>query len=164
MIPLRSAVLVGIGVAALLLAGVAGWNINGARWSDRYSQMQADYDKVSAQVLKDALEEQQRRLTATQEISDEGDEAIEVVHVAAAGADESVRLRNEELTGLLARTRRDLSNAATQRQADRQTIMVLTELYRGADDRAGELAVEFEGARARGLTCEAMYAAMCPKQ
>ncbi len=162
MIPLRTAVLVGIAIGTLLLAGVAGWNINGARWGERYTRLQADYEKASALVLKDALEEQQRRIAASKEISDEGDAAIEVVTVAAAGADESVRLRNEELTGVLARTRRDLSNAATQRQADRQTIMVLTELYRSADDRANELAGRYEDARARGLTCEAMYAAMCP--
>lgn len=164
MIPVRTAVLVGVAVGALAIAGATGWWVNGNRWEVKLADLELAHSTASTTALKDALDEQHRRLTATKGISDEGDKVIETIYMAAAGADDSVRLRNEELTGVLARTRRDLSNAATQRQADRQTIMVLTELYRSADDRASELTTAFEGARARGLTCEAMYAAMCPKE
>lgn len=151
-------------IAASLVVGgfLVAWKWQGNRYESQIADIRLQHSVASALAVQSALDEQQRRITATKEISDEGDAAIEVVAVAAAGADESVRLRNEELTGVLARTRRDLSNAATQRQADRQTIMVLTELYRSADDRANELAGRYEDARTRGLTCEAMYAAMCP--
>lgn len=160
MIPLQYRAL----IAAALVAGgfLVAWKWQDNRYESQIADIRLKHSVASALAVQSALDEQQRRITATKEISDEGDAAIEVVAVAAAGADESVRLRNEELTGVLARTRRDLSNAATQRQADRQTIMVLTELYRSADDRANELAGRYEDARARGLTCEAMYDAMCP--
>lgn len=160
MIPLQYRAL----IAAGLVAGgfLVAWKWQANTYENQIADIRLQHSVASALAVQSALDEQQRRITATKEISDEGDAAIEVVAVAAAGADESVRLRNEELTGVLARTRRDLSNAATQRQADRQTIMVLTELYRSADDRANELAGRYEDARARGLTCEAMYAAMCP--
>lgn len=160
MIPLQYRAL----IAAGLVAGgfLVAWKWQENRYESQIADIRLQHSVASALAVQSALDEQQRRITATKEISDEGDAAIEEVTVAAAGADESVRLRNEELTGVLARTRRDLSNAATQRQADRQTIMVLTELYRSADDRANELAGRYEDARARGLTCEAMYAAMCP--
>lgn len=160
MIPLQYRAL----IAAGLVAGgfLVAWKWQENRYESQIADIRLQHSVASALAVQSALDEQQRRITATKEISDEGDAAIEVVAVAAAGADESVRLRNEELTGVLARTRRDLSNAATQRQADRQTIMVLTELYRSADDRANELAGRYEDARARGLTCESMYAAMCP--
>lgn len=148
--------------AGLVAAGfLIAWNWQSNSYESEIADIRRTYSEASTQALEDALEEQQRRIDATKEISNEGDAAIEAVDVATDRADESIRMRNEQLTSVLASTKRDLSDAATQRATDRQTIMVLTELYRRADDRANELAGLYEGARARGLTCEAAYAAMC---
>lgn len=161
MIPVRYRALI---AAGLVVGGfLMGWNWQKNRYDARIATMEAEYAQASADALEAALAEQRRRLESMERVSDEGETIIEAVHAADAGADPSVDRLRVELDAVRARATRELSAAATQRATDRQTILVLTELYRSADERARELGKAFEDSRARGLNCQAAYEAMCSR-
>lgn len=159
MVPVSTRTLI---AAGLVLGGfLVAWHWQANKYESILSAQQTEYAEASAEAIKEALAEQKRQLDAMEQVSDEGEQVIEEVAAADSAADPSVDRLRSELDTLRANTRRELSSAATQRATDRQAIMVLTELYQRADERARSLGAAFEGARARGLTCEAAYAARC---
>lgn len=148
----------------LLVATIAlwlGWTVNGARWSERYTDLVLQHTVASEAAVNNALALQKQRYEAMEGVSDVGEEAIDVVRTNDTAADISVDRLRVELDTVRGRATRELSAAATQRAADRQTIMVLSELYESADGRSRELGRAFDEAHARGLNCEAAFAAAC---
>ena len=148
--------------AGLVAAGfLIAWNWQANKYDKRLADQELAYSKASDKAVQSAIIEQQRRYESMESVSDEGDKTVETVRADSAAADPSADRLREELTAVRARTTRELSSAATQRATDRQTIMVLTELYERADRRARELGAAFDESHARGLTCEAAHAAVC---
>lgn len=140
---------------------VAGYYAASNVGATRYAELERAHVEASARAVQVALVEQQRQYDKMQEVSDEGDRAVTAVRADVVGADASVRVRDAELAAVRAHARRELSAAATQRATDRQTILVLSELYERADERARELSSALDEAHARGLTCEAAYVTSC---
>lgn len=148
--------------AGLVAAGfLIAWSWQANKYDKRLADQELAYSVASAKAVQSALIEQQRRYESMEKVSDEGEKTIETVRADSAAADPSADRLREELAAVRARTTRELSSAATQRVTDRQTIMVLTELYERADRRARELGAALDESYTRGLTCEAAYAAVC---
>lgn len=150
-----------IGAGLVAVGFLIAWNWQANKYDKQLADQELAYSVASTMAVQSALVEQKRRYESMEPVSDEGDKTIETVRTDSAAADPSADRLREELAAVRTRTTRELSSAATQRATDRQTIMVLTELYERADRRARELGTAFDEAHARGLTCEAAYAAVC---
>ena len=117
--------------------------------AERKAREQSETYRAKEQELRNAHDKIERETQAT-------------LAAATAGADRAVaagqRLRRELADYLTAhRERATAAAAANQCAPDGPALDLLAELFRRADQRAGELAAIADTARARGNACERAY-------
>ena len=117
--------------------------------AERKAREQSETYRAKEQELRNAHDKIERETQAT-------------LAAANAGADRAVaagqRLRRELADYLTAhRERATAAAAANQCAPDGPALDLLAELFRRADQRAGELAAIADTARARGNACERAY-------
>ena len=117
--------------------------------AERKAREQSETYRAKEQELRDAHDKIERETQAA-------------LAAATAGADRAVaagqRLRRELADYLTAhRERATAAAAANQCAPDGPALDLLAELFRRADQRAGELAAIADTARARGNACERAY-------
>ena len=117
-----------------------------AATAERQAREQSETYRAKEKELRDAHDKIERETQAT-------------LAAANAGADRAVaagqRLRRELADYLTAhRERATAAAAANQCATDGPALDLLAELFRRADQRAGELAAIADTARARGTACE----------
>ena len=117
--------------------------------AERKAREQSETYRAKEKELRDAHDKIERETQAT-------------LAAANAGADRAVaagqRLRRELADYLTAhRERATAAAAANQCATDGPALDLLAELFRRADQRAGELAAIADTARARGNACERAY-------
>ncbi|MCM1513266.1 MAG: DUF2514 domain-containing protein [Oxalobacter formigenes] len=135
-----------IGLAGLALAFAAGWLINGWRME---SQTQEAWQQERVQA--------EARLKRQEEIANEAQKDREkALADARAANDIAVRLRQR----IEALARSACPAAAGSGQTTRSAGILLAELFRRADERAGELAEYADRARIAGQACEQAYDAL----
>ena len=120
-----------------------------AATAERKAREQSETYRAKEQELRNAHDKIERETQAT-------------LAAATAGADRAVaagqRLRRELADYLTAhRERATAAAAANQCAPDGPALDLLAELFRRADQRAGELAAIADTARARGNACERAY-------
>lgn len=120
-----------------------------AATAERKAREQSETYRAKEQELRNAHDKIERETQAT-------------LAAANAGADRAVaagqRLRRELADYLTAhRERATAAAAANQCATDGPALDLLAELFRRADQRAGELAAIADTARARGNACERAY-------
>ncbi|WP_407223882.1 DUF2514 family protein [Enterobacter roggenkampii] len=154
-------------LVALLLWGFGHWRYTAGQtaeklvWSDKWSKRdKADAEAKAAREASEREEEQRRQLENNR-IREDGEKQIAQVSAAAADAEsvnKQLQLAIERTMQQLARSETGrLSAIASERQARADTAVLLAELYRKSDERAGQLAQYADRARIRGLTCEKAY-------
>lgn len=142
----------------------AGYSKANAEWALKWKQRDADDATALAKRQAEARREEQRRQDEINAISYESQKQIVIAHddamVASAVAD-SMHEQATKLAARLAASERARRAATTSTGAtDTTGSELLAELFRRADQRAGELAAIADQARIRGLTCEAAYDAL----
>lgn len=155
-------------VLVLALAGTAAvqtWRLQGAQLEaseakTQQAKQQADSERLArvASETNRQLERQYRDQVSEIETRTQADLAQSRVAVDRA-RDAGQRLQRE-LAGYVERQRSSASAAAAagQCQADAApAVDLLAELFRRADQRAGELAAIADEAQIRGLACEGAY-------
>ena len=124
------------------------------------------FNAAAAAAERKALEQSETYRAKEKELRDAHDkierETQATLAAATAGADRAVaagqRLRRELADYLTAhRERATAAAAANQCAPDGPALDLLAELFRRADQRAGELAAIADTARARGNACERAY-------
>ena len=120
-----------------------------AATAERKAREQSETYRAKEQELRNAHDKIERETQAT-------------LAAATAGADRAVaagqRLRRELADYLTAhRERATAAAAASQCAADGPALDLLADLFRRADQRAGELAAAADEARTRGAACERAY-------
>lgn len=138
------------GALALILTGA--W-INGLRWESRYNAYVAKIEKAQAKAELQARAEEQRRQTAIEGIRRDAKEKIDLAAVDAAAADAHAR-GLQQLADKLARRPASCPGAATGSETADPTRLLLADLFRRADEIAGDLAAYADGARIAGEACE----------
>lgn len=139
----------------------AGQTAENFVWSEKWSKR--DVHDANAKAAREASEreEEQRRQLENNRIRDEGEQQLAQARAAAANAQsvaDSLQLAIERTKQQLARSETGrLSAIASERQTRTDTAVLLAELYRKSDERAGQLAQYADRARIRGLTCEKAY-------
>ena len=146
-------------------AAVQTWRLHGAQLEvaeirTQQAKQQAESERLArvASETNRQLERQYREQVSEIETRAQADLAQSRVAVDRA-RDAGQRLQRE-LAGYVERQRASASAAAAagQCQADATpAVDLLAELFRRADERAGELAAVADEARVRGLACEATY-------
>lgn len=154
-----------IGLAyALTTAYGAGHRRADEAWQAKWSQHLADDAKATARHEAQLRELEQARQTAINEVTADAqakiDQAAADAAVAAATA-HSLRDEADRISAELADSEAGRSACATAAsKAAAHRARMLADVFKRADERAGELAAAADQARARGLACEAAYDAL----
>lgn len=156
------------GAVLLALAAIAGSlygayshgeSVADARWQAKASDLQALQAKARAAAEGNARTEEQRRQTAANEVGSNARQESAAVAADVAGADGAGQRLREAADNLAARASCTPGDpgAASRGETATRAAMVLSDLLKKADRRAGELAKFADESRIAGLACERTY-------
>ncbi|ECG1390990.1 TPA_asm: DUF2514 family protein [Salmonella enterica subsp. houtenae serovar 45:g,z51:-] len=138
-----------------------GYGDASAEWALKWKQRDVDDAMALAKRQAEAREEEQRRQGEVDEIRKQASQQLAGVKAdadRARAASRGLHDRADKLAGQLAERERACGAGTPGRsEAETSGAVLLADLFRRADERAGELAREADEARARGLACEAAY-------
>ncbi|WP_407363757.1 DUF2514 family protein [Enterobacter asburiae] len=139
----------------------AGYSDASAEWALKWEQRDANDATALAKRQTEAREEEQRRQGEVDEIRKQASKKLAGVQAdanRAIAASRELHDKADKLAGKLAERERACGAGSPGRsEAETSGAVLLADLFRRADERAGELAREADEARARGLACEAAY-------
>ncbi|BCQ63103.1 hypothetical protein PBOI14_48530 [Pseudomonas sp. Boi14] len=160
-----SAWLLRVGLLVLVLASYwgiyqHGRSIESAEWQARWSARDAG-DKqawvIDERAERDKEQDLQNSINkAVQDGQRKIDSAIADAVIARAAAG-SLQRTVDDLTERLKRTASSNSCTSAASQAATRTALVLADLFKRADQRAGDLAADADQSRSRGVMCENAY-------
>lgn len=145
----------------LALGYWAGSSVSDYDWSRKWSDAERDAAQAQINAVGTAVAAYRRRVTELEKVTDETKQLLADAYNAARDADaESGRLqlalddyvRGPSAAAASPTVARECAAAATDN-------LVLADLFRRADKRAGELAAIADQAITRGLACERSYSA-----
>lgn len=147
-------------VGALMSMSAAGaWQWQANAYGKQISGMRAAQAQALATAQAQARTEEQRRQTAIEGIRRDAQDHIALAAADAAAADDRADSLREQVDKLARRPARCPSSTAGGEAADPAKLL-LAELFRRADARAGELAAYADRARIAGETCERSFDAV----
>ncbi|MDP9528476.1 DUF2514 family protein [Pseudomonas protegens] len=160
----------GAALACLLLVALAGWSlmraydlgmsVKDAEWQARWNARDAGDKQAWRLAEKAEREKEQARQNSINKAVQDGQRKIDQAAadaVTARAAAGSLQRTVDDLAGRLAAQGRSNSCTAAASQAATRTALVLAELFKRADQRAGDLAADADQSRSRGVTCEQAY-------
>lgn len=140
----------------------AGYARADREWQSKWDAETAKRAKEEAKAQLEARIEEQRRLQSIEEVKANAQKDIQqAADDAAAAVAESDRLRiaAERLAQRASQCTGD-PGASGGGSATGKPGMVLADVLRRADERAGQLAAAYDRSRAAGLACERAYNAL----
>ncbi|HDP0189786.1 TPA: DUF2514 family protein [Salmonella enterica subsp. enterica serovar Concord] len=142
----------------------AGYSDADQHWREEWAQRDARDATALAQRQAEARAEEQRRQGEIDAIRKQASQQLAGVQAdadRARAASRGLHDRADKLARQLA-DRERACGAGTPGRSEAETsgAVLLADLFRRADDRAGQLAKDADEARARGLACEAAYDAV----
>ncbi|HAU5704131.1 TPA: DUF2514 family protein [Citrobacter freundii] len=142
----------------------AGYGDADQHWREKWAQRDARDATALAQRQAEARAEEQRRQGEIDAIRKQTSQQLAGVQAAAdraRAASRGLHAKADELARQLADRERACGAGTSGRsEAKASGAALLADLFKRADERAGELAREADEARARGLACEAAYDAV----
>ena len=173
----------GIALAVALVAGLQWWTssieqrgyergraeVQALRVKDDLKRAGEDTARVRATLRQSEVnrEEEARREAAKQQEIDHAQKQSRLALAAAARADRAADGLRGQLATFVAAARSRAAAAAYPDAPDRgetaaAPVVVLADLLRRADARAGELAAAIDASHVAGSTCERSYDALTP--
>lgn len=142
----------------------AGYGDADQHWREEWAQRDARDATALAKRQAEARVEEQRRQGEIDAIRKQASQQLAGVQAdadRARAASRGLHDRADKLARQLA-DRERVCGAGTPGRSEAETsgAVLLADLFRRADDRAGQLAKDADEARARGLACEAAYDAV----
>ena len=156
-------------LAVLALIGLAFWSTYqhgrstmDAEWQVRWSDRDAGDKQAWAIAEVAEREKEQAHQQAINKVIQDGQSIIDraVADAAAARADRSVRGEADRIASHAAGSAGSHSCTAAASAAATRAVMVLADVFKRADERAGDLAEYADQSRGRGVTCEKAYTAL----
>lgn len=142
----------------------AGFYEAEGKWQQRWSQRDAADATALAKRQTKARNEEQRRQNEINNIRNSAAQRLAMVQADAStarAAADRVHKSAADLARQLADRERTCHPTTSDRgQATGSGAILLADLFRSADKRAGELAAAADEARARGVACESAYNAL----
>ncbi|SDU91404.1 DUF2514 domain-containing protein [Pseudomonas mucidolens] len=143
-------------LVAMIMAFGAAWQVQGWRYEKRLAERDAAQAFDTAEAGRLALEEEQRRQSAVNKVGNDARAEIKAATDDASTADAAGDRLHVE-TSKFAATACGDPGAAQRGASATRAAMVLSELLKRADKRAGELAAAYDRSRIAGLACEQSY-------
>jgi hypothetical protein len=160
-------------MAALKLIPIWAWVLLGLLLSTGYLYLRLDHTKTDLAGVTGERDVALARaasigktLTLQRQLTEDSNKATDHAteqanHVAAAAfvSDGVARSLQQQVTDLLARRKRCAADLASTGKTRDDLTVVLADLRRSADERAGSLAAALDRSRIAGQLCESMYSA-----
>ena len=159
----------GVALAALLLAGLEAWAlfsvydhgkaVKDAEWQVRWSNRDAGDKQAWGLAEAEERDKEQARQNSINKAVQDGQRTIDeaVADAAAARADLSLRDQADRTASRTASQVGGHSCTAATSAAASRAVLVLADVLKRADQRAGDLAATADQSRGRGVTCERAY-------
>lgn len=142
----------------------AGYGDADQHWREKWARRDARDATALAQRQAEARAEEQRRQGEIDAIRKQASQQLAGMQVdadRARAASRGLHDKADKLARRLADSERACGAGTPGRsEAETSGAVLLADLFRRADDRAGQLAKDADEARARGLACEAAYDAV----
>jgi len=149
-------------VAATFAAGfVAGQKVSDNSWQAKWANAELDAATAQLDAVNAAVLQYKNRIQSLEAISRETNKQLDTVKNDAAIADSAANSLQQQIDNYVRRGSGSATSSCsiTERAAAATRELLLAELLKRADRRAGELAKTADESRIRGLACEAEYAA-----
>lgn len=152
---------VGIVVAALTAGFAAGRYVTDNAWQAKWFNAERDAATAQLNAVNAAVLQYKNRIQSLEIISRETNKQLDTVKNDAAIADSAASSLQQQIDDYVRRGSGKSTGSCTisERAAAATRELLLAELLKRADRRAGELAKTADESRVRGLACEAEYAA-----
>lgn len=151
----------------LALAALAFWGayLHGRstmddEWQTRWADRDAGDKQAWAMAEVAEREKEQTRQNSINKAVQDGQQKIDQATADAASARTvagGLQRTVDDLAGRLAAQASSHSCTAAASQAASRAVMVLADVFKRADERAGNLAADADQGRSRGVTCEKAY-------
>ncbi|MFI8479624.1 DUF2514 family protein [Pseudomonas sp. NPDC078700] len=151
--------LIAYAVIALALAGAGAWlswAITDNSWQAKHSEYVAKEERSAKAASDQARSEEQRRQTAIEGIRKDGQKVQAELTADIndyAATNKRLRAENDRVLSVVAKYSGTPAGGKTAESA----VVVLGELFKSANERAGELAGALKASRGAGLICERSY-------
>lgn len=152
--------MVALGSWALMAAYDHGQSVKDEEWQARWNARDAGDKQAWALAEREEREKEQAMQNSINKAVQDGQRKIDQAAtdaVTARAAAGSLQRTVDDLTERLKRTASSNSCTAAASQAATRTAFVLAELFKRADQRAGDLAADADQSRSRGVMCEQAY-------
>jgi len=146
-------------LAAQASIGYLSWRLESVK-ADR-ALVATERDTANARVtsLGNTLRLQRQITDDINRVSDDAKAKTEHVTAAVAIADSRARSLQQQITNLVASRKSCTAEVASGSKARADLTVLLADLRRSADERAGSLAEALDRSRIAGFACEAAYSA-----
>lgn len=152
---------VGIVATALAIGFAVGHRTADNSWSAKWANAERDAAAAQLNAVNAAVTQYKNRIQSLEIIGRETTKQLNSVKNDAAIADSAANSLQQQIDDYVRRGSGSTTNSCTvaERAAAATRELLLAELLKRADRRAGELAKTADESRIRGLACEAEYAA-----
>ena len=147
-------------VALTLLAYQFGRGTMGTEWQARWAEQGELQAKARSAAETSARMEEQRRQTEVNQVRNDAKSQSKSAAVDGSGADAAGDRLHAAADQLAARQCSSDTGVTRRSEAATRAAMVLSDLLKRADARAGELAKAYDAARIAGQACERSYDAI----
>ncbi|PYC33852.1 DUF2514 family protein [Pseudomonas protegens] len=137
-----------------------GLSVKDGEWQARWAVRDAGDKQAWGLAEAEERNKEQARQNSINKAVQDGQRKIDqaaVDAITARAAAGSLQRTVDDLTERLKHSASSYSCTAAASQAATRTALVLAELFRRADKRAGDLAADADQSRSRGVTCEQAY-------
>nr|WP_283950180.1 DUF2514 family protein [Pseudomonas piscis] len=137
-----------------------GRSVESAEWQARWNARDAGDKQAWAIDGRAERDKEQTWQNSINKVMHDGQRKIDSAvadAVTARAAADSLQRAVDDLSERLKRTASSNSCTAAASAAATRTALVLADLFKRADARAGDLAADADQSRSRGVTCEQAY-------
>ena len=146
-------------LTALVSVGYLSWRLDSVKADRAIVVAERDTANARATSLKNTLDLQRQLTDDINRVSDDAKAKTEHVTAAVVVADGRARSLQQQITDLIAKRQSCTTKVASGSKARADLTVLLAELRRSADERAGSLAEALDRSRIAGFACEAAYTA-----
>lgn len=148
-----------VGSAAFVVGLALGAWVTNNSWQSDWDQAQLAIAEAQATAVNKAVEEYKTKLISMEKVEHETKAALATALLDADSAARKSDSLQQQIDDYLRNGSKGAvcTSSTSERAAKATTELVLAELFRRADKRAGELAAALDQARIAGLACEDAY-------
>jgi chromosome segregation ATPase len=148
-----------VGLAALASISYLSWRLDSVKADRQIVVTERDTANARVTSLGNTLRLQRQITDDINRVSDDAKAKAEHVTAAVAIADGRARSLQQQITDLVASRKSCTAEVASGSKARADLTVLLADLRRSADERAGSLAEALDRSRIAGFACEAAYLA-----